>query len=606
MVYLSKPYLPINLVCRKLLLKEMVTKLCQATVDSNSYETALTVTGAGGSGKTCLVLASCQQPEIKSKFTGVLFVELGPQPLHANMHLSQIYDRLVSPYLKFDISRVQEQFNQLTKVYLKNLLVIIDDVWHVEDAEPIVRAFSNCKVVLTSRMNDTGIPTKQIVRVGEMEHDEATSLLTNGVFDISKLSNDDEALLMKLSCDVCLCPLLLSLLKALLLYHNQKFGSSPTKVIQKLLSKFHSNSSAVFEINSDEERLKGALEVCINELSYIHDPRRLKELVLYAGIGNSIPTAGLNLVWHTDQSMAQGILNRLTDYGLMQHKDVMLPPYNNSENHVMIPTMISEHIMDCIKSDEVVRYSPITTLGTCESLVDSLINSTSYYLLWGKVDATYYLKCRLKSIEYCNLLFHLHHIYVCAMYDPHLVITTLQDVQETVRREENVLKHYPTMQEQIAALIVECSKAQKNAHKMSRAIKQTVQNLFTLKKFLEVINVIKAFINDYPVGLIVHNAVTLLRTAIPHCEGEQVKLITKDIQTLLVFTPDYHQITLITLPHITLLVKEIQQINEALLAGPSGAEKVCNYYTSGDCKKDRDLVLTSYHFKRTEIKIVSN
>ena len=58
--------------------------------------------------------------------------------------------------------------------------MIIADVWYVEDVDSLVKAFSNYKIVFTSRMNDTEqyIPAHQVVSVGPTEQSEAVSLLT--------------------------------------------------------------------------------------------------------------------------------------------------------------------------------------------------------------------------------------------------------------------------------------------------------------------------------------------------------------------------------------------------------------------------------------------
>ena len=120
------------------------------------YETTLTITGADRFGKTTRVMSLCHYPVMKENFTdGFVFTELGPQATDPSIKLSQLYHLLTSEYLKHcDINHHAEQIKQLTSDYYRNLLVIIDDVWHVEDAEPLVRAFSNCKIILTTRMND--------------------------------------------------------------------------------------------------------------------------------------------------------------------------------------------------------------------------------------------------------------------------------------------------------------------------------------------------------------------------------------------------------------------------------------------------------------------
>ena len=199
------PPLPPNYVCRQQLTHQLVSKLCQSTIDPNSYGTSLTVTGIGGFGKTFIITALCHHPVIKEQFTdGVVFIELGPPATDPSMKLSQLYHLLTGQYLKQgDISHVEQEIGQLTSIYCHKLLVIIDDVWHVEDAEPIVKAFSNCKIVLTTRMNDIEqyIPTKHVVSVGPMEQSEAISLLTCGVIDSSQLSQEDLSLLDELAQD---------------------------------------------------------------------------------------------------------------------------------------------------------------------------------------------------------------------------------------------------------------------------------------------------------------------------------------------------------------------------------------------------------------------
>ena len=118
---------------------------------------------------------------------------------------------------------MEQKINQITSDYYCKLLVIIDDVWNVEDAEPLVKAFSNCKTILTTRMNDAeqGIPSQDSVTVGPMTTHEAISLLTSGVIDSSQLSQEDIGLLDELAQDVYLWPLLLSLIRGQLA-HNMK------------------------------------------------------------------------------------------------------------------------------------------------------------------------------------------------------------------------------------------------------------------------------------------------------------------------------------------------------------------------------------------------
>ena len=137
----------------------------------------------------------CHQAVVKEQFTdGVIFIELGPQATDPYIKLKAIYNLLTDK--QCDINVVEQKIHQVTNDYYHNLLVIIDDVWYVEDVEPLVKAFSNCKTILTTRMNDIEhyIPSKTSVVVGPMKQDEAISLLTSGITDSKQLSQEDTSI----------------------------------------------------------------------------------------------------------------------------------------------------------------------------------------------------------------------------------------------------------------------------------------------------------------------------------------------------------------------------------------------------------------------------
>ncbi|XP_065895734.1 uncharacterized protein [Dysidea avara] len=215
----------------------MVSKLLQSTVDPNSYGTSLTVTGACGFGKISIVTGLCNHPVIKEHFAdGIVFIELGRQATDPSTNLSRLFHLITGDNIKQgDSNHAEQEINQLTSLYCHNLLVIIDDVWHVEDAEPIVKAFSNCIIVLTTRMNDIEqyIPIKQVVSVGPMEISEAISLLTCGVIDSSQLSQEDVSLLDQLAKDVQLWPLLLSLIRGQLFHNVKRYLIKNSQAVKK-------------------------------------------------------------------------------------------------------------------------------------------------------------------------------------------------------------------------------------------------------------------------------------------------------------------------------------------------------------------------------------
>ena len=88
----------------------MVSKLCQSTIDPDNYGTSLTITGAGGYGKTFIVTALCHHPVINIQFShGVVFIELGQYATDPSIQLRQLYHLLTGEYLKQDDINHAEQ-----------------------------------------------------------------------------------------------------------------------------------------------------------------------------------------------------------------------------------------------------------------------------------------------------------------------------------------------------------------------------------------------------------------------------------------------------------------------------------------------------------------
>ena len=208
MYYQHPPALPPNHVRRQTLLNRIADSLLQATIDPDKYGTTLTITGAGGFGKSSIAISLCYHQQVNQHFTdGFLFIELGPQAVDPNVKLKAIHKSLTNK--DCDLNVAEHKIKQLTVDCCHNFLVIIDDVWHIEDAEPLLRAFCNNKTIITTRMNDIDqfIPSISSVTVSSMTQEEAIFLLTSGVVDSSKLSQEERELLYMLAQDVHLWPL---------------------------------------------------------------------------------------------------------------------------------------------------------------------------------------------------------------------------------------------------------------------------------------------------------------------------------------------------------------------------------------------------------------
>ncbi|XP_065894140.1 uncharacterized protein [Dysidea avara] len=606
------PPLPPNYVPRQHLLEEMVSKLCQSTIDPNSYGTSLTVTGAGGYGKTSLATALCYHPVIKEKFTdGVVFIELGPQATDPSMKLSQLYHLLTGQYLKQgDINHAEQEISQLTSLYCRNLLVIIDDVWHVEDAEPIVKAFNNCKIVLTTRMNDIEqyVPTKQVVSVGPMEQSEAISLLTCGVIDISQLSREDVSLLEELAHDVHLWPLLLSLIRGQLFHNLKQHKSRYHEAIQFVQTNLHNKGLTAFDKNNIGRSRKYAVKVCIEvtlELLTKSLTNKIKTLILWTGIGTSLQTAVLHNLWNITKYEARNFVDVLWAYGLVQLTDIIIPPQNNTQNSVQVHAVISQYIIECMESKEVIALSPFVGSNTGKLVSKGLIeqfqkssgiNDTSSL----PVCSSDYLKYEISAINY-SLSIKIKMINMMTIADPHYTIEILQHIQSALITSISITTFFPTIIDEIKSLISDCHKIIKDAHRMSRKLNQNVQRCLTQRNYQNLIQTIETYNNTYPLALIAQQALSMVKKTIPYCDGELLNYVMMRYEWLYTMIPDYHRITLMILPYVKLSTKDLQLIYTSLQTGSPDVEATKQYFLSGQDRQEYQLVETNYYIKLKEV-----
>ena len=597
------PPLPPNYVCRQHLLDDIVRKLIQSTTDPNSYGTSLTITGSGGFGKTSIVTALCHHPMIKEKFTdGVLFIELGPQATDPSMKLSQLYHLLTDQYLKQgDINYVEQEINQLTSLYCRNLLVIIDDVWHVEDAEPIVKAFSNCKIVLTTRMNDIEhyIPTKHVISVGPMEQSEAISLMTCGVIDISQLSQEDISLLDELAQDVHLWPLLLSLIRGQLSHNLKQYKLCYHESIQTVQAKLHDKGITAFDKNNIQRSRKYAVKVCIEvtlDLLTKSLSDKLKLLILWTGIGMSLQTAVLHNLWNSTEHEAKYVVDVLWGYGLIQFTDISIPPHKCTQHCVEVHAIISQYIIECMDSSEV------KTLLTGHQLAVYCGLTKQFKKCYGVCDrwscASDFLKYKLCEIENHYLPIYVKQINMLTIRDPYLTAATLLRIKDFLMTSPNITTLFPSLSDELDLLICDCHKILKDAHRLSRILTQNLQRCLTQRNYHNLIQSIETFAYTYPIARVAQQAVTIVNKTIPYCDGKLLDIIIEQCELLQTMTHDYHFITLMILPAIKLSIKDLQLIHCSLQAGSEAAQQ---YFLSGQHEEDEELIDSNYLIKLQEI-----
>ena len=609
--YLHPPPLPSNYIDRQSLLDEIAVKLLQVNNDPNKYETAVTITGAGGFGKTTTVISLCYYPIVHKQFTdGFLFIELGSQATDASVKLRAIYNLLTDQQCKINV--VEQKVNQLTWEYYRNLLVIIDDVWHVEDAEPLVKAFSNCKIILTTRMKDIEqfIPSQTSVTIGPMIMSEAISLLTNGIIDNSQLLPEDMSLLNELAQDVYLWPLLLSLVRGQLSHNLKQFHLSYHEAIQNLQTKLHHKGLTAFDkktIATIRKSRKLAVKACIEmtlELLTKSLSDKIKILILWTGIGTSLSIAVLNKLWNISKQEAEESVDALWAYGLVQFTDIIISPKNIKQHCVEVHAIISQYFIECIDSEEVATLSPFGTLNTALSVEKGL--TLTFQQSYGVNDlssltAVDCLKYNLSKIENVMLPYYLKSINMLAVNDPHHVILMLRKIKEAIMSSPYIMSLLSLLDDQINSLQGECKQIIKNVNKLCRKLSQSVQRNLCEQKYDKLIQTLEEFIKNYPLCILAQKAATIMKRIIPYCDGELLAFVTINFEQLQRKTSDYHLIPTFILPCIKVFIKQHNKITSLLHNGSPDIEMTYHYFWYGKFIEELELVRNNYLIKLQEV-----
>ena len=589
---------------------EIATKLVQATNDPDVYETTLTITGAGGFGKTTTVKSLCYNPIVKEQFPdGFVFIELGPQATDPSIKLSQLYHLLTGENLKqCDINHVEQEISQLTSNYYRNLLVIIDDVWHVEDAMPLVKAFSNCKTILTTRMNDIEqyIPSKESISIGPMTINEAISLLTCGIIESSQLLEKDGNLLRELAQDVHLWPLLLSLIRGQLSHNLKKYHFSYQEAIENVQAKLHHKGLKAFDknnINTVNKPRNLAVKACIEttlELLTESLSDKIKTLILWTGIGTSLQTAVLNYLWNISEQEAEDAVDVLWAYGLVQFTDTTIPPNNITQHCVEVHTVISQYITECMDYNEVFTLSPhYGKLNTASSVIVGLsLAFQQSHGIFDKSSLTTVLKYQLNEIENVSLPYYIKAINMQTVIDPHEVLLRLQQVEKGL---VTLPYYFLMLVEEINSLTTDCKQILNDAHKMCRKFNQNIQRNLYDKNYDKLIETVKEFITNYSLCNVAQKAIAMVNKIKPYCDDNLLHYMMVLRERFQLMTTDYHEITMIIIPYIELNIKLHKQITSSLLNGSPDIKLTYDYIVSGDYNKEIHLVRDNRFIKLRKI-----
>ncbi|XP_065900453.1 uncharacterized protein [Dysidea avara] len=214
-----------------------------------------------GYGKSTLAKVLCHQSSIKNHFSGrVVWIQLGPIPkMRPVSMLLLIYSKLtgkqwtpIAPSVQATLTD-EETLAGLSEALQtlcssENVLVIVDDVWEVEDACTYIETFCGCKIVITTRRKDFTqfFECKHEILVEGMTTTDAIDLLTIKEFQPVNISIIDQ--LSQLAKRLYYWPLLLNLVHGQFQMHYHRIPNiSSATIIENTSQKLFDYGLTAFD-----------------------------------------------------------------------------------------------------------------------------------------------------------------------------------------------------------------------------------------------------------------------------------------------------------------------------------------------------------------------
>ncbi|GHO98969.1 regulatory protein AfsR [Reticulibacter mediterranei] len=139
------------------------------------------IEGLPGVGKTTLVAELALSPEVRTAFPeGVLWAGLGPQPNRQD-HLRHWCSLLGITEAGQDAQREHERLAQALRqaLWKRKMFLVLDDVWHIEDALACMVGGPDCTYLLTTRIPEVAVDFagEKRLHLEELTQEESIRLL---------------------------------------------------------------------------------------------------------------------------------------------------------------------------------------------------------------------------------------------------------------------------------------------------------------------------------------------------------------------------------------------------------------------------------------------
>ena len=312
----------------------------------------------------------------------------------------------------------------------------------------------------------------------------------------------------------------------------------------------------------------------------------IKSLIFWTGIDVSVPLLIIDKIWNISRHEANKIIDILWAYGLIQIADRILSPDNKVQQFVSVHMVISQYVIENVTAHEFKKLTPYgkntdSIIDEQHKLYDNVFESKDLL----KLLPSDYLRYMFNKMIYEVFPFYIVTICNLAISDPLQVKFILQTLQDTLTNPQNFAQTVNPVCTDISRLINDCTSALRNAPKTCRSLNQTVQRYLMEGDYHNLVETIKQYLYRNPICLIAKHSLGILPKLIPTCDNllqYYVRITCKKLQLL---TPEYHKITLLHLPLICLLIKQLEMINNSLQIGSPDIEFTYHYCKYLVCKE---------------------
>ncbi|XP_065894736.1 uncharacterized protein [Dysidea avara] len=598
--YQPPPSRPHHHIRRQYLFDKIARIICSnsESILPGKKGVSVILTGAGGFGKTTVALDLCHHPDVKDFFpNGIIFIELGPQPCDPSKILNEHYCQMTGKAFEY-INDVEDKIKEVTKIY-KNVLVIIDDVWVVDDARPIVEAFFNCTILLTTRNPNIGIPYRKTITIESMSLKESVFLMTKGILEYSELSTEDVKVFNELAVSTHQWPLLLSLIRGHLSHSLNDKNYTLRNAIAHVQTNLANKGLIAFDIKETHNIRQKSVHACIEVSLGLLDNSvkdKLFSLILYTGIGGSLPSRAVQCLWDVSAETARKTVSSLELYGLVFTKSLKpVPPYYQAAyKFLTVHSVISDYIISSIESKTVVQLSPFLSLHTEELIcsVEELLFQESHMV--DSLKKSKFLNYNKLKMEHIVLPYYMKDINMHVLHDPHLALLILQNIQ-SILNGARYCHLLPLFNEEIVTLSTECHNALSHAQGLSRKVNLHFQLCFRVKSFNNLIPILKEYLKTQFIVSTVARCVKLAESISTQCDAKLKAEMTNICGQFQILTVEDNIISLEKLPRFQLYVLLHKKITDALLQGSNDEiENLYNHIATGKFDKEIKLIHDKY------------